>query len=109
MVMARLTTPTARARCWPRRSVWVATELGRTYLFTGFPWVLLGYSQATRAADRAARQRLRRVRRVGAGRHRQRGAGVCGGGDDWLARCGAADAPIRTAVCRWRLRSCSSR
>lgn len=28
--------------------VWVATELGRTYLlFNGFPWVLLGYSQAT--------------------------------------------------------------
>ena len=27
--------------------VWVATELGRTYLFGGFPWVLLGYSQAT--------------------------------------------------------------
>ena len=27
--------------------VWVATELGRTYIFTGFPWVLLGYSQAT--------------------------------------------------------------
>jgi apolipoprotein N-acyltransferase len=27
--------------------VWVATELGRTYVFTGFPWVLLGYSQAT--------------------------------------------------------------
>jgi apolipoprotein N-acyltransferase len=26
--------------------VWVATELGRTRLFTGFPWVLLGYSQA---------------------------------------------------------------
>lgn len=26
---------------------WVATELGRAYLFTGFPWVLLGYSQAT--------------------------------------------------------------
>jgi apolipoprotein N-acyltransferase len=25
--------------------VWVATELGRTHLFTGFPWVLLGYSQ----------------------------------------------------------------
>jgi len=24
---------------------WVATELGRTHLFTGFPWVLLGYSQ----------------------------------------------------------------
>ena len=27
--------------------VWVATELGRTYLMTGFPWVLLGYSQAS--------------------------------------------------------------
>jgi apolipoprotein N-acyltransferase len=28
-------------------SLWVASELGRTYLFTGFPWVLLGYSQVT--------------------------------------------------------------
>ena len=27
--------------------VWVATELGRTHLLGGFPWVLLGYSQAT--------------------------------------------------------------
>ena len=27
--------------------VWISTELGRTYLFTGFPWSLLGYSQAT--------------------------------------------------------------
>ena len=27
--------------------VWVATELGRTHLFGGFPWALLGYSQAT--------------------------------------------------------------
>jgi apolipoprotein N-acyltransferase len=26
-------------------AVWVATELGRTHLFSGFPWVLLGYSQ----------------------------------------------------------------
>jgi apolipoprotein N-acyltransferase len=26
--------------------VWVATELGRTHVFGGFPWVLLGYSQA---------------------------------------------------------------
>jgi apolipoprotein N-acyltransferase len=26
--------------------VWVVTELGRTRIFTGFPWVLLGYSQA---------------------------------------------------------------
>ena len=27
-------------------AVWVATELGRIHLFTGFPWELLGYSQA---------------------------------------------------------------
>jgi apolipoprotein N-acyltransferase len=27
-------------------AVWVTAELGRGYLFTGFPWVLLGYSQA---------------------------------------------------------------
>ena len=27
--------------------VWVATELGRTYIISGFPWVLLGYSQVT--------------------------------------------------------------
>ena len=28
-------------------AVWVTTELGRIYLFTGFPWELLGYSQAS--------------------------------------------------------------
>lgn len=27
--------------------VWVATELARAHFFGGFPWVLLGYSQAT--------------------------------------------------------------
>jgi apolipoprotein N-acyltransferase len=27
--------------------VWVSTELGRTHLLTGFPWVLLGYSQTS--------------------------------------------------------------
>ncbi|OLE78913.1 MAG: apolipoprotein N-acyltransferase [Acidobacteria bacterium 13_1_20CM_2_65_9] len=26
--------------------VWVTAELGRTYFLTGFPWVLLGYSQS---------------------------------------------------------------
>ena len=26
-------------------AVWVTMELGRVYLFTGFPWLLLGYSQ----------------------------------------------------------------
>jgi apolipoprotein N-acyltransferase len=28
-------------------AVWTAAELLRTHLFSGFPWVLLGYSQAT--------------------------------------------------------------
>ena len=28
-------------------ALWVASELARAHLFTGFPWVLLGYSQAT--------------------------------------------------------------
>ena len=27
--------------------IWVATELGRQYLWDGFPWALLGYSQVT--------------------------------------------------------------
>lgn len=28
-------------------SIWVTTELGRQYLWDGFPWALLGYSQVT--------------------------------------------------------------
>ena len=28
-------------------SIWVTTELGRQYLWDGFPWTLLGYSQVT--------------------------------------------------------------
>jgi apolipoprotein N-acyltransferase len=28
-------------------AVWVTTELGRTYFWSGFPWLLLGYSQTT--------------------------------------------------------------
>jgi apolipoprotein N-acyltransferase len=28
-------------------AVWVTTELARTYFWSGFPWVLLGYSQGT--------------------------------------------------------------
>ena len=28
-------------------AVWVTTELGRQYVWVGFPWILLGYSQVT--------------------------------------------------------------
>jgi len=28
-------------------AVWVTSEMGRTYFWTGFPWLLLGYSQTT--------------------------------------------------------------
>jgi apolipoprotein N-acyltransferase len=28
-------------------AVWVTTELGRQYVWDGFPWELLGYSQVT--------------------------------------------------------------
>ena len=43
----------AFAHRWGRAAVllapasWVATEMGRTYSWDGFPWELLGYSQAT--------------------------------------------------------------
>ena len=32
-------------QCTAAPSIWVALELLRTYLFSGFPWALLGYSQ----------------------------------------------------------------
>ncbi len=38
---------TDRAALMAAPMVWVATELGRTHIFTGFPWVLLGYSQTS--------------------------------------------------------------
>ena len=47
MVMARITAANGPGALLAAPLVWVATELGRTHLFTGFPWVLLGYSQVT--------------------------------------------------------------
>jgi apolipoprotein N-acyltransferase len=47
MVTARLSVAMGPASLVAAPFAWVATELGRAYLFTGFPWVLLGYSQAT--------------------------------------------------------------
>jgi apolipoprotein N-acyltransferase len=46
LIMARLTVRAGARGLWLAPMVWVATEYGRAYLFTGFPWVLLGYSQA---------------------------------------------------------------
>ena len=45
IVMARLTAVSGPNALLVAPIVWVTTELGRTYFLTGFPWVLLGYSQ----------------------------------------------------------------
>jgi len=47
LVVRRLTMVHGPAALMAAPLVWIATELGRTHLLTGFPWVLLGYSQAT--------------------------------------------------------------
>jgi apolipoprotein N-acyltransferase len=47
IVMRRLTIAFGASALAAAPFVWTATELGRMYVFTGFPWVLLGYSQAT--------------------------------------------------------------
>ena len=47
VVMRRLVRAHGPAALLAAPMAWVTTELGRAYLFTGFPWVLLGYSQAT--------------------------------------------------------------
>jgi len=45
LIVRRLLVSYGRAALLASPLVWVTTELGRTHLFTGFPWVLLGYSQ----------------------------------------------------------------
>jgi apolipoprotein N-acyltransferase len=47
VVMCRLVLAYGQPALAAAPVVWVATELGRTHIFTGFPWVLLGYSQTT--------------------------------------------------------------
>jgi apolipoprotein N-acyltransferase len=45
LVVHRLLVSYGRVALLASPLVWVTTELGRAHLFTGFPWVLLGYSQ----------------------------------------------------------------
>jgi apolipoprotein N-acyltransferase len=47
LAVRRIAMVHGRAALMAAPIVWVATELGRTLIFTGFPWVLLGYSQTT--------------------------------------------------------------
>ena len=45
--LARLTRALGPTAILLGAPVWVATELGRQYVWDGFPWTLLGYSQVT--------------------------------------------------------------
>jgi apolipoprotein N-acyltransferase len=48
LVLSRLSSsmgPAAAMACVP--PVWIASELGRQYIWDGFPWALLGYSQVS--------------------------------------------------------------
>ena len=47
VVMRRLLVARGARALLAAPVVWVATELGRTHVFGGFPWALLGYSQVT--------------------------------------------------------------
>jgi apolipoprotein N-acyltransferase len=47
MIVRRLVAQSGPTALMAAPLVWVTIELGRTYVFTGFPWVLLGYSQVT--------------------------------------------------------------
>lgn len=45
LIVARLVGSMGPVALLLSPAVWVAAELGRTHLLSGFPWVLLGYSQ----------------------------------------------------------------
>ncbi len=47
VIMRRIVIAYGPAALLASPLVWVATEMGRMDLLTGFPWVLLGYSQVT--------------------------------------------------------------
>jgi len=47
LAMARLASRFGPRAVLLAPAVWVSTELGRTYFWSGFPWLLLGYSQTS--------------------------------------------------------------
>lgn len=47
LVLSRLSRAYGPAAALLASPVWVTTELGRQYVWDGFPWALLGYSQVT--------------------------------------------------------------
>jgi apolipoprotein N-acyltransferase len=46
LIVARLARVYGRGALLLAPFVWIASEMGRTYILDGFPWELLGYSQA---------------------------------------------------------------
>ena len=50
VVLAWMLDRLGRRALWLAPAVWVTSELGRTYFWSGFPWLLLGYSQTTTLA-----------------------------------------------------------
>src|SRR5204862_1357180 len=46
LVLSRLVRAFGRGWILSAPLIWVASEMGRTYVLDGFPWELLGYSQA---------------------------------------------------------------
>lgn len=47
VLLARFRRSYGNAALWLAAPIWVTTELGRQYVWDGFPWALLGYSQVT--------------------------------------------------------------
>jgi apolipoprotein N-acyltransferase len=47
VIQARLVRALGKRALLLGPAIWVATEMGRTYVLDGFPWELLGYSQTT--------------------------------------------------------------